>query len=35
MTDPLSPAAGVGPRLLLAAVLSVVVWVGVLWAIHS
>jgi hypothetical protein len=35
MTDPLSPSAGVAPRLFLAAALSVVVWIGVLWAINS
>jgi hypothetical protein len=33
MVDPLSPTAGVWPRLTLALLLCVAVWLGVIWAL--
>ena len=33
MVDPLSPTAGLWPRLLLALVLCAAVWLGVAWAL--
>jgi hypothetical protein len=33
MIDPLAPTAGVGARLILAAVLVVCVWLTVAWAL--
>ena len=33
MTDPLSPTAGLGQRLAVAALLLAGVWLAVLWAI--
>ena len=35
LTDPLALASGAGARLLLAAVLLVLLWSGVLWALWA
>jgi len=35
MIDPLSPLAGLGPRLVLALVLVAVLWLGVAWALAA
>ena len=35
MMDPLSPLAGLGPRLALAGLLVAVIWLGVAWALAA